>query len=192
MKKNINKAIFAIVCIVLIVGFYYASVNRSKQASGELSELTEVEKLITENLDKSYPKTPRAVVSLYNRIIASYYKGEYTEDQLEKLGDQARMLFDDELLANNPRDQYMENVRADIADYKARSKTIVNATVCDPDEVKEQIVDGYECAYVSCSYFVQEGKQYSRTHQMYVLRKDEDGRWKIFVFYQMNGETADE
>ena len=41
-------------------------------------------------------------------------------------------------------------------------------------------------------YFIKEGSAYSRTYQMYVLRKDADGNWKILVFYQVNGDSSDD
>ena len=57
-------------------------------------------------------------------------------------------------------------------------------------EYKE--VDGDDCAYVKASYFIKEGYAYSRTYQMYVLRKDADGNWKILEFYQVNGDSSDD
>ena len=42
------------------------------------------------------------------------------------------------------------------------------------------------------SYFMEENKSYNRPYQMYVLRKDEDGNWKILVFYQVEGDSSDE
>ena len=61
----------------------------------------------------------------------------------------------------------------------------------DSNDVNYQTIDGDECAYVTASYFISEGKEYDRTNQMYVLRKDENGKWKILVFYQVEGESSD-
>lgn len=77
-----------------------------------------------ENLDKNFPATPREVVKLYNRIITCFYNDEYTDDELYDLGDQARKLFDDELLENNPRDEYFKNLKEDISEYHDKNKTI--------------------------------------------------------------------
>ena len=128
----------------------------------------------------------------YNRILCCFYNESYNEDELYALGDQARMLFDEELLANNPRDEYFTALKADIQNYHDKSRTIMNTTVCDSNDVNYQTIDGDECAYVTSSYFVSEGKSYSRTYQMYVLRKDENGNWKILVFYQVEGDSSDE
>lgn len=192
MKKKTAAVAAAIACVGVIVGlFIYLTVQ--KQASVEEAvELTEVQKIVTKDLDKNYPATPREVVKLYNRIITCFYDGEYTEEELESLGDQARKLFDGELLENNPRDEYLKDLRADIADYRENSRTIMKSSVCDSNDVNYQTVDGDECAYVTASYFINEKKTYNRTKQMYVLRKDEDGNWKILVFYQIEGDSSDE
>lgn len=98
------------------------------------------------------------------------------------------MLFDEELLDNNPRDDYFEALKADIDEYKNASKTIKSANVCDSNDIVYKTIDGDECAYVSTSYFINEDKQYDYTYQTYVLRKDDAGEWKILVFYQTQGD----
>ena len=155
-------------------------------------ELTEIQKLITKNLDTNYPATPREVVKYYNRILECFYDDTYTDDELESLADQARKLLDDELLENNPRDQYLSDLKADIEDYHNKSKTIRSSNVCDSNDVVYQTVDGRECAYVTASYFMNENNSFDRTNEMYVLRKDDDGDWKILVFYQVEGDSSDE
>lgn len=192
MKKKVGMVAVALICIGLIVGIFYYFSQQKKTAAENSTELTEVQKLITEDLEKNYPATPRQVVKLYNRIITCFYDEAYTEEELEKLGDQARELFDAELLENNPRDEYFQKLRAEIEDYRERSKTIINSSVCSSNDVNYQTVDGDECAYVTASYFINENKNYSRTNQMYVLRKDEDGNWKILVFYKIEGDSSDE
>lgn len=192
MKKNVIRIVVAIVLISVIVGGYYAFTISKKASSEESLELTEVQKVITKNLEENYPATPREVVKYYNRIISCFYNETYTEDELYALGDQARRLFDEELLANNPREQYFSALEADIENYRAKSKTIMNTNVCDSNDVKFQTIDGDECAYVTASYFVEEGKTYNRTYQMYVLRKDKEDNWKILVFYQIEGDSVNE
>lgn len=192
MKNKAGITVIAIMCVGLIVGGYYYFVHKDRATVEDAVELTEVQQIITKDLEKNYPSTPRSVVKLYNRIICSFYNETYTEDELYELGDQARMLFDEELLANNPRDTYFESLKADIAKYQEQSKTIKSAAVCDTSEVVYQTVDGDECAYVSASYFVSGEKAYTSTNQMYVLRKDEDGNWKILVFYRVEGDSSDE
>lgn len=192
MKGKVIRVVVAVVLVVAIVGGYYYFANQKQTSVEDTVELTEVQKVITKNLDSNYPATPREVVKLFNRITCCFYNENYTDDELYGLVDQARMLFDEELLEVNPRDAYFEDIKADVEEYRERSKTIMSATVCDSNDVNYQTVDGRECAYVTSSYFVNENKKYSRTYQMYVLRKDEDGNWKILVFYQIEGDSSDE
>lgn len=192
MKKSVVRTIVAVVLILVIVGGYYIFARQKRASVEDAVELTEVQKVITKDIEANYPATPREVVKYYNRILSCFYNEEHTEDELYALGDQARLLFDEELLENNPRDQYFAALKADVEDYHEKSKTIFNSTVCDSNDVNYQTVDGDECAYVTTSYFINQAKTYERTYEMYVLRKDEDGNWKILVFYQIEGESSDE
>lgn len=191
-KRNVIRVIVALVIIGLIVGLYYYFSVHKRASVEDAVELTEVQNVITKDLDANYPATPREVVKYYNRIIECFYNETYTDDELYDLGDQARKLFDDELLENNPREDYFDALKAEIEDYRERSKTIRSSSVCDSNDVEFQTVDGRECAYVQASYFTNEDGAYARTYQMYVLRKDEEGKWKILVFYKVEGDSSDE
>lgn len=192
MKQKTVRLVAVILIIAAIVGsYYYFTVYKSMRAADEV-ELTEVQKVITKNLEENYPATPREVVKYYNRIQECFYNESYTDEELYELGDQARLLFDEELLGNNPRDTYFTELKADIAEFAEREKRIMSSAVCDSNDVHYQEIDGEECAYVTASYFLDEAKSYSRTNEMYVLRKDEDGNWKILVFYLIEGDSLDE
>ena len=43
--------------------------------------------------------------------------------EIEELGGQARLLMDDALLANNPKEQYLTLLESDIQDSKDKGKT---------------------------------------------------------------------
>ena len=183
MKRKIMIGVIAVAIICLVVGGYYMSRSRNNASEDGNVTLTEVQKVITKDLEDNYPATPREVVKLYNRILQCFYNESYTDEELQQLGDQARMLFDEELLENNPRDVYLDALRADIAEYREKDRTVRSISVC-----VYKTVDKRECAYVDVSYFVNEDKQYNYTYQTYVLRTDEEGKWKILVFYQNEGK----
>jgi ketosteroid isomerase-like protein len=65
----------------------------------------------------------------------------------------------------------------------------MSSSVSDTNDVQYQTVDGDECAYVTASYFINENKKYSRTYQTFVLRKDDDGNWKILTWYRTEGDS---
>lgn len=189
--KKAHVVVVAILCIALIVGGYVFWMKQNEKTTDDV-ELTMVQKLITKDMEKNYPATPREVVKIYNEIITCFYNEEYTEEELEALGDQARLLMDEELLGNNPRDEYFKKLKAEIADYKQDERTIISYNLCSSNEVQLVTVDERECAYVKTSYFIKDKTGHSRTYQMYVVRKDEDGNWKILVFYQVEGDTSDD
>lgn len=192
--KNLKYVIIAVACICLIcTGFYFFS--KGNAATEE--DLTEVEKLITRNLEENYPKTPREVVKFYNRIIGCYYGEEVEGSQLEKLVDQTLLLLDEDLLLVNSRDEYYASVVSDIEKYKSEKKTVVSSDVCDSNDVKyvDDVKDGSievdKIAYVNASYFVNTNGNFAYTYQQFVLRQDDDGRWKILTFYEVEGESDD-
>lgn len=193
MKAKVGRVVIAVILIGVIVGGYYGfTVYRNNISSEDAMVLTEVQNVITKNLDTAYPATPREVVKFYNRIISCFYNEDITEEEMYALGDQARTLFDEELLGNNPRDEYFQRLEAEIDEYHDESRIIVNTSVCDSNDVVRLTIDGDECAYVTSSYFVQENTGSNRTRQMYVLRLDEEGRWKILVFYQIEEDSSDD
>lgn len=190
MNKTRIVAI-VVICVALIVGGFALWMNKTGNASSENMELTKVQQLMTKDLEKNYPKTPREVVKNFIEITTCYYNEEYTEKELEALVVQARTLMDDELAANNPKDDYIKGVKEEALEYKAAGRSIVSYTLASSNDVEYLTVDDRECAYVKASYFINEGGEFSKTHQMYVVRKDENGNWKILVFYKIEGDTSD-
>lgn len=193
--KNAKYAVIALACVCLIcVGFFFFTESNKSQEE----DLTEIEKILVKDLEKDYPKTPREVVKLYNRIVKAYYGGEATDEQIEKLVDRMLYLLDEELLAVNSRDEYYASVLSDIQSYKDKKKTITTTDVCSSNEVK-YVTDkksGTEkadyLAYVNASYFIKTDGSFANAYQQFVLREDEDGKWKILTFYEVEGESSDD
>ena len=193
--KNVKYVIIAIACICLIcVGFYFFSQDNKDDEKN----LTEIEKVIVKDLETNYPKTPREVVKFYNRIVKCYYGDEPTDEQLNDLVDQMMCLLDDDLLLVNPRDTYYNSVVQDIAQYKEAGRQLVSTDVSDSNDVnyvtddKDGETEKDELAYVNASYFINNDGKFTYTYQQFVLRQDEEGRWKILTFYQIEGEDSDD
>ena len=181
MKKMRGIIIF-VVCAGLCVGYYFYLSNYSGEKESIPSEKAQ---LISKDLDSSYPTTPREVIKFYNRILLTLYSEEkLTEEEVQKLGGQVQKLMDEELLAQNPEGNYLSGLTADLNEYKAEGKRIISCTLSASRDVERKEVNGVECAYVESSYYI-EGKDGSgRTGQMYILRKDGQGRWKILGYYK--------
>ena len=203
MKKRtagiIKTVIIGVICVGIVAGFYYYLTNRSPRSvetTGETDEITSVLKfsytiVLTKKLFYALPGSPRAVIKYYNRILLCLYNETYDDEQYQKLLEKMRALMDEELLENNPQDTFSTQMQNDIAAYKAESKIIATASVCDTDEVAYKKVEGSDCAYVTVSYFLRSTKAYNRANQEYVLRKDENGDWKILGFVALEGDNGD-
>jgi Na+-transporting NADH:ubiquinone oxidoreductase subunit NqrC len=191
--KKIVIWIVALLCVAVVCGgFYLVKIRSEQNQAKDKTELTEVQKIITKDLESSYPATPREVVKFYNRIITAFYKEEYTDEELSQMADQVLALFDEDLLESNSKDTYLASLQADIEDYAERSRYIADSRVCESDEVG-YVQDGDDSlAYVWSSYFVREKNDYTRTYQQYVLRQDDAGNWKILTFYQVDGVSSDD
>ena len=177
--KKVGIVVAALLCVALVCSGFYLAKNHAETHSGENVQLTKVQKIIMRDLENDYPATPREVVKFYNQIITVYYGEDYTDEEFSSLVLQARQVMDKELLENNPETDYKEAVRKDVANYKERSRTIRQTSVCDTNEVL-YLTDknnGDELAYVTASYFVQEKKKFDKTYQKYVLRKDDEGKF---------------
>ena len=192
MKKVIRAGLAAVICIVAIVSVYFFFTKRSQPSLEDAVEVTEIQKLVTRNLDTNYPETPREVVKFYSRIINCYYDKEYTDEELYQLGDQARQLFDEKLLENNPREEYFENLKEEIEEYKQISKRIVTWRVSKTSEITYDTINGYDYAYVKASYYLTSTESYGFAKQTYELRRDENNRWKILAFYKTEEEDSNE
>jgi hypothetical protein len=178
MKLSPKSLIIGVIFVALILGYYYYLTNLNVKKVDDNDKLGKVDMVITENLDRNYPKTPRELIKFYTSIQKCYYNEEYEEEDLEKMADQARKLFDEELLAENPYDQFLKNLKTEVASYHTDGKTL-NVTIPDTKDIVMWEDGTQKLAYVPCIYYVREGASYSTSFQTYVCRKDADGNWKI-------------
>ena len=104
------------------------------------------------------------------------------------LGSKLRELYDAVMLEVNQDDTYFMNLNSELASYRDRSKVMLQANVCDSNEVEFIDINGAEGALAQASYFCKEGsKDFTRAYQQYLLRKDSNGNWKILGFVKMDG-----
>jgi hypothetical protein len=177
--KNLRVVVIAIVCIAVICGGLFLFSQNLNQ--GNPDELTELQKVIVEDLEGHYPPTPREVVKFYNRIVQCYHQDGLKKDELGKLVDQMMRLWDEDMLAKNSKETYLAAVQSDIELYKQTKKTIVSITVCDSNDVITKTDDrnGDKLAFVETTYFVNTNGEFTNSHMIVGLRQNSDGEWKI-------------
>ena len=77
-KKSLRVIVIAVVCIAVICGGFYLFSQSLNQ--GNPDQLTELQKVMVEDLEKNYPPTQREVVKFYNRIVQCYHQDGLKKD----------------------------------------------------------------------------------------------------------------
>lgn len=182
-QKNTATIVFmAIIVIAIGVGFWAILENKSKTDQEKefvKSENDEVNTILNKDYEINYPATPTEVVKAYSRISVCAYNQSMSDEELMQITEKMRQLFDEELLQANPIEEQLEDLKKDREEYKKAKKTISNYVVGKNSTVETAKIDGKECASLVSSYLVQEGNGYTKTYERFILRKDENGKWKI-------------
>lgn len=178
-KQNPMSTILLMTTIVvlLVVGYLYLK-NKTEQSGGKVP-LTETNRLIAKDLEKAYPQKPGEVLKLYGRIVKCFYNESLKDKDFEKLVDQIRLLFDEELLSENNRDDYVENLRAEIKEFNDSKKRIMTNVVEEDGQVKYYEKEGEDYVLVLTHFTTKEKSDYVKIYEQFILRKNEKGKWKI-------------
>lgn len=176
------KIVIIIGILVVLLGGYYFYLSNYKMSQEETT-VTKVQEVLLRNLETDYPPTPREVVKYYSEITKCLYNENYTEEQFEQMADKLLALYDSELAENNPREQYLTDLKKDVDDFLESGYSIVKYTTSSSTDVKDFVYDGRECARLYCTYSIKIGADYKSSQQVFILRKDTDsGHWKILGF----------
>lgn len=181
MKRRMRWLVTLTLLAVVVVIWYYMDSNKPAETDGKNTTVgvREVDKILNKDLETSYPFTAREVVQLFIRIQKCYYNEKWTEDEFVKLAYKATELFDEELLNENPFDEYYEELKTEVDQYKDENK-IINRTIIDKSsEVVYSTVEEQKYASINVTYYLKSKSGTSKVVETYVLRKDENERWKI-------------
>ncbi|MCR5790469.1 MAG: hypothetical protein K6G83_11340 [Lachnospiraceae bacterium] len=178
-STNVKKLIILGVLCALIIGVFAFLANRRPASLDEIPKLSPVEQLLARNLNTSYPPTPKEVVKLYSEYTRCFYSETFTEDELEALAIKSRELLDDELVANQTDEEFLNSLKLDIDRYHAENRSILSYSIASAADVDYNSFDGSEWASLSCYYSMRIGKTIVPVQEKYLLRKDLEGHWKI-------------
>lgn len=182
-KKSglIKGVIVGVVLICLVGGYYYYLTNKREDKSKEETvKATVVQEVLMRNLDNNYPPTPREVVKYFGELIQCIIGETYTDEEFEKLALQAQKLYDAELVANKTQQQYLDDLKWDINTFKEEEIVISSYSPSSSVDVEEFSRDGYKWAKLYCSFSLRKGTYIESNEEVFLLRKDEDGHWKIY------------
>lgn len=165
--------------IVVIALFFIIKTRTSPLNTDTISSMTEVEKLLSKDIPNSYPSSPREVLKLYSRFTKSLYNENLKEDQIESLSKQVSNLYDEELLANKTYEDYLVDLKVEISEYRKANRTIINYIVEENGAVVYWEKDKVEYASLVTSYTLKEESDYSKIYEKFILKKDDEDKWKI-------------
>lgn len=183
-KSNGGKAKTIIIVIILaaLIGGYYFYLSNKEKAQKETMVST-VQDILLRNLETNYPPTPKEVVKYFSDISKCVYNESYTDEELQKLADKLLALYDDELVENNPREQYVKDLAKDVEDMRKNGYSIATYTPSASTDVQYDTIDGRECAKLYCTYSIKTGANYVSSRQVFMLRRENaTGHWKILGF----------
>lgn len=194
MKRKINPIRLLIVFITFIaacIGIFFYLSNRSEDTAEENRNpavMTATQEVLARNLKTNYPPTPKEVLKYYSEITRCFYSEKYTEDELVELALKSRELFDDELYATQTDEQYLIALQSDIEVYKEADRVISSYSVSSSTDVNEYHFEGRDWAQLYCIYSVREGTAITPVQERFLMRKDEDGHWKILGWQLVEDE----
>ena len=190
MKKtntSVTKiTVLFIFLLVLVVG-YYAYLSGTHRTEQQEAVMSEVDTALSRDLDNDYPATPKEVIKYYNDLMKCFYNEECTAEELQALGRKSLQLFDEELQENNDEDTYLIRLQGEVQNYKDNKRKITSVSLAPSTNVDYYSVDGYSFARISCGYTMTENGKKTSTVMVYLLRRDDSRRWKIYGW-----ETAEQ
>lgn len=189
MKKTTTiVTVIILIVLVALVGVYAFLQGRVSLRDRD-SAMTEAQKVLYRDMSTDYPATVKEVIKYYVEIQKCFYSDNTTTEELEQLGMRARELYDADLLAINGEEYYLLNLLADVKEFKDKKRTITSAAVASSVNVDTFEEDGYEFARIGCNYYIREGSSSNIVRIIYLLRRDENRRWKIYGWD--NAENVD-
>jgi len=198
MKKKKNPIriiiVFIIFAIFSLATFYYLSNIKDDDETVESNSkiMTAVQEVLNRDLSTNYPPTPKELVKYYSEITRCYYSEKYSDEELARLAIKSRELFDAELYLTQTDSQYLEALKLDIASWKKDDKVISSYSVSSSIDVNEYTYQGRRWAQLYCIYSVRTGTTITPVQERYLLRKDEQGHWKILGWELNENDDADE
>ena len=189
MKKYGRTIIVIAVLVILGLGYYHYLANKDadKDATDIAADTSEVSVLISKDIMANYPESPKDVVDLYARITKAYYDKELTDEQIEGLGRQARLMFDDELRNTQTDADFFEKLKEDINNYRSTKTRISSYVIQSATKTKYSTFKDRQYASIVLVYYIRQGDKLIDSHTKFTLRKDNDGHWKI-LFWELTDE----
>ena len=190
MRKGPKSAAVLAVMVITVFALYYYLVNKVERSSPEV-ETTAIQDVLLRNLETDYPATVREVIKYYNEIMSCYYSESPTDEELKDLADKALELYDTELVNFQSEEMYLADLKTEIAGFASSGTVLSHVALSSSTAVDYFTYTGRECAQIRCIYTMRQKTSMMTIKEIYVLRKDDNGRWKILGWTPAEDETTE-
>jgi len=190
-KKNSSRMIIGVVIMAVFILAAFALLSNRSESTAEdnLTKVTAVQEVLVRNLETDYPPSPKEVVKFYSEISRCFYGETYDEDEFSALAAKSRELFDADLINNQTDEQYVSALKSDIAKYKEDKKVISSYSVSSSTDVDYYDYLGDKWAQLYCVYSMRVSASITPVKEKYLLRKDDNGHWKIYGWVLVEDEV---
>ena len=181
--------LFLSICCVLLA-YYLMNVKAEKSKPEDYVQLTKVQEVLSRNLETNYPQTPKEVIKYYSEITKCFYDETYTEDELYDLAMKAMALYDHDLAANKTEEEYLRDLKSEIQSFKNNKYSISSYNTSSSTDVYYFTDDGFDFARLYCTYNVRMGTVIQPVEEIFLLRKNLEGHWKIYGWDAASNHTG--
>lgn len=180
-QNPVKLVIIGCILAALIIGFYFYLSNKTRGNGKEDNPtLSKSQQVLLRNLETNYPPSPREVLKYYCDILQCLYNESHTDEELEDLAMQIQRLYDGEFIANQNADMYLLSLAGEIANMEKNDMKISSYSTSSSTDVDYFTEDNYDWARLYCILSIRKGTQIVSSEERFLMRKDEDGHWKIY------------
>lgn len=187
--KGTKGLIIGVILVVLIVGYFYYLSNRNQNPSKDDNvKIGAADELLLMNFKVSYPPSPKEVVKHYLEFTKVLHNEKLTDEEVDKVGIKLQELFDEELVTNKSKEEYLKDLKSELMTFRNNEYSIVNMYTSSAADVNYFYTDGYECASLYGTFNIRTSSGTQVLREIFILRKDESNHWKIYGFTPMSDE----
>ena len=189
--KGTKGTVIIIILVCLVLSYYYYLSNKTVTSKPEEEiKASPVQEIMLKNYSNSYPPTPKEVVKEFLQISKVLHNEELSDEEIALVGMKVTELYDEELVNNKSEDEYITDLKSEIATFRSNEYVITNYFASSSTDVVYGTVKGYQCAKLYGTFSIRAGGKAQVLQDVFLLRKDADGHWKIYGWQPV--EASDE
>lgn len=193
MPKGPKGTAIIIILVLLVLSYYYYLSNRTAQEKVEEDiSISATQEVLLKDYAHSYPPTPKEVLKDYLEITKVLHNENLTDEQIGLLAQKIQELYDIEFVANKTQDNYLMDLKSEIATFRKNNYSITNYYTSSSTDVEYYKMDGFNFAKLYATYSVRTENGLKSSQNVFLMRKDSDGHWKIYGWMPVDSAEGEE